>query len=241
MNLSSLYDASYPISSSIPSYDGTIPSSSSSFVSLNTPSAFSSTITTTSTTTTTTAPWELLISPETTHIPLNPDTPDWVRSLVWTDFRIAVVFFVVCPLVLLGWSAWECYCFEAAPPPPKEQQQQQPRIRIPPPPPACDSVLRVVTGYWQASSLLLITVLWNTASSPIGVVTGAMAQLMIFLSLNWWESLNDELQPLEMNVANGNVNINPLAVVFSSWRMIASVVAGVGVVIQVPFLDCAAL
>jgi len=68
-----------------------------------------------------------------------------------------------------------------------------------------------------------------------------MAQLMIFLSLNWWVSLNDELQPLEMNVANGNVNINPLAVVFSSWRMIASVVAGVGVVIQVPFLDCAAL
>lgn len=59
---------------------------------------------------------------------------------------------------------------------------------------------------------------------------------MIFVSLNWWESLND-VTPLENNAAN----VHPLAILFSSWRMIASVVAGVGVAIQVPFLNCAAL
>ncbi|CAB9509466.1 Protein of unknown function (DUF3177) (Partial), partial [Seminavis robusta] len=115
-------------------------------------------------------------SPESILGKLNPETADWLRFIAWTDFRLAVTFFVVSPLVLLAWSAVEC----------RPQRQADERSL------AADAILRVITGYWQASALLLITVLLNIEASPIGVVTGAVAQAMIYVSLNWWESLNKE-------------------------------------------------
>lgn len=157
---------------------------------------------------------DIIFSPETLLAPLNSGTPEWLRSIVWTDFRLAVTFFVVSPLILLAWSAYQCR--------PSSGEQQSNEI-------GADAVLRVITGYWQASSLLLITVLLNIGASPIGVVTGAVAQLMIWVSLNWWQSLNDEASSSE----------TLLGQVFGIWRTVTSWVAGVGVAIQLPFLRCA--
>lgn len=36
--------------------------------------------------------------------PLNAETPELLRALVWLDFRVAVALFVVSPLVLFLWS-----------------------------------------------------------------------------------------------------------------------------------------
>lgn len=36
--------------------------------------------------------------------PLNAETPDLLRTLVWLDFRVAVALFVVSPLAIFVWS-----------------------------------------------------------------------------------------------------------------------------------------
>jgi len=161
-------------------------------------------------------------------IELNPSTPDWLRTIVWTDFRLAVLFFVLSPLALLIWSAVEC-----RPKPPSSATTT-------PTPLAADAALRILVGYWQASSLLLITVLFNIGASPIGVVTGTVAQGMIYVSLNWWQSLNDEAASRNGTDDRGQAGGgSPLSRVFATWRTIASFTAGIGLAIQIPFLPCA--
>lgn len=154
---------------------------------------------------------DLLLSPESVLGKLNPETPDWLRTIVWIDFRLAVTFFVVSPLALLIWSAIGC------------RATTTPSL-------STDAVLRIVAGYWQASALLLITVLLNIESSAVGAVTGAVAQGMIYASLNWWESLNKE--------AAAEQEESALSQTFTLWRTVASGVAGVGVAVQLPFLKC---
>ena len=107
-----------------------------------------------------------LLSPETTLAPLSEP---WVQALVWDDFRIAVAFFVVAPLALLAASV---------------------AARVPPAAGALDersdsaeTVLRLMTSYWQASSLLLLTVLLDIQEVKFCVVAGLAAQAMIFVSL----------------------------------------------------------
>lgn len=155
----------------------------------------------------------VLQHPEASLAPLNVDSESWIRSLVWTDFRIAVAFFVLSPLLLLGWAI---------------------ALRIPSNSggelldtrsPAAETVLRLLTGYWQASSLLLLTVLWNIGESNWGVLTGLVAQAMIVVSLVWWEDLNDEIETSQELIGR----------VYRIWKNIAVLAAAAGVVIQAPF------
>lgn len=173
---------------------------------------------------------DVILQPETkllSTIEINPETPDWLRTIVWTDFRLAVAFFVISPLVLLCWSAIEC------------RPNRTTRMKSPDPVPlAADAILRILVGYWQASSLLLITVLFNIGASPIGVITGTVAQAMIFVSLNWWKSLNEEAASPS---TNNESPIYPLSNAFTTWRTLTSIIAGIGVAIQLPFLPCATL
>lgn len=150
-----------------------------------------------------------LLSPETTLAPLSEP---WVQALVWDDFRIAVAFFVVAPLALLAASV---------------------AARVPPAAGALDersdsaeTVLRLMTSYWQASSLLLLTVLLDIQEVKFCVVAGLAAQAMIFVSLWWWEDLNEELDDA------------PLSRAFQAWRLPASVAAAGGVLVQLPFQRC---
>ena len=81
----------------------------------------------------------VLLSPETALAPLNPDTEPWVRSLVWTDFRVAVSLFVAAPLALLFWSVFACR------PRALGGDDDVPRSSVP------EATLRYMTSYWQAS------------------------------------------------------------------------------------------
>ena len=152
---------------------------------------------------------QYVLQPETVLEPLNAATPPLLRTVVWTDFRLAVTLFVVVPFSLLIWSVAE------------SRRSQIGEVS-----------LRYMTSYWQASSLLLITVAFNVQQEPLGVATGLIAQAMILVSLWWWSDLNDELERAESSA---------LLAAFSTWRGLASVAAAGGVLVQAPFQPCLAL
>ena len=60
----------------------------------------------------------------------------WFRPLVWTDYRLAVLFTVLIPLVLLVWSSIN----------------------------GTESIVRLLVIYWRVASLLMITVYLMMAS-----------------------------------------------------------------------------
>ena len=150
-----------------------------------------------------------LLSPETTLAPLNAASEPWIRSLVWTDFRVAVALFVVAPFALLAASV-------------AARVPRQPDDRSK----SAETVLRLMTSYWQASSLLLLTVALNIQEANLGVFCGLAAQFMIVVSLWWWSDLNDEL------------DATPLSRAFRAWRLPTTVAAAGGVVVQLPFQGC---
>ncbi len=150
-----------------------------------------------------------LLSPETTLAPLNAASEPWIRSLVWTDFRVAVALFVVVPFALLAASV-----AARVPRTPDDRSK------------SAETVLRLMTSYWQASSLLLLTVALNIQEANFGVFCGLAAQAMIVVSLWWWSDLNEELDDA------------PLSRAFRSWRLPTTVAAGGGVVVQLPFQGC---
>ena len=162
------------------------------------------------------APLEALLSPETVLEPLNAATEPWVRAVVWADFRIAVLLFVIMPLALLSSAVYSCR-------PPALGGERRTQI--------AEVLLRYMTSYWQASSLLLITVAFNIQQSPLGVPAGLFAQGFILISLWWWMDLNKELQTLKSSA---------LRTTFLVWRALASVAAAGGVLIQAPFQPCVA-
>jgi hypothetical protein len=88
-----------------------------------------------------------------------------VRQLVWLDFRLAVIFTVILPLVLLVWS-W--------------------RIGARP-------ITRSLIIYWRIASLLAISVLLMIGSLPISFFSGIAARVLIPLSLWYWQDLNEEI------------------------------------------------
>ena len=92
--------------------------------------------------------------------------PTWISSLVWTDYRLAVVLTVVVPLVLLIGSF---------------VKQNEP-------------ITQLMVIYWRVSSLLAISTYLLIGAIPIGFITGWLARLLIPIALWFWVDINDELQ-----------------------------------------------
>jgi len=90
------------------------------------------------------------------------------RTLVWLDYRLAVVFTVGLPLVLLLWAALR-----------RE-----------------GAMVRLMTIYWKVASLLAITVLLLVDARPLGYALGVLAQLLMVASVWFWVDLNEELADL---------------------------------------------
>ena len=107
-----------------------------------------------------------LLSPETTLAPINAASEPFVRSLVWTDFRVAVALFVVAPFALLAASV-----AARVPRTPDDRSR------------SAETVLRLMTSYWQASSLLLLTVALNIQEANFGVFAGLAAQAISRLEM----------------------------------------------------------
>lgn len=88
-----------------------------------------------------------------------------LQVLVWTDYRLAVLFTVFIPFVLLVWAFV------------KKSEAMQ----------------RLLIIYWRVASLLMVTVYLAIASLPISFITGALARILIPASLWFWVDLNDEI------------------------------------------------
>lgn len=94
--------------------------------------------------------------------------PSWLTTLVWTDYRLAVLFMVLFPLALLIWSLL------------KKAQPLQHLLMI----------------YWQVASLLAITVYLFIGAHSVGFISGWLARILIPISLWFWIDLNEEIAEL---------------------------------------------
>lgn len=92
------------------------------------------------------------------------DTP-WLQPLVWTDYRLAVLFAVILPLVLLIWSFVQ----------------------------KAEAMQRLLTIYWRVASLLAITIYLMIGGIPVSFVSSIMARILIPISLWFWVDLNEEI------------------------------------------------
>jgi Protein of unknown function (DUF3177) len=90
----------------------------------------------------------------------------WYRALVWLDYRLAILFAVVMPLILLIWAF---------------VQKAQPMQHL-------------LTIYFRVASLLAITLYLLIAPYPVGFLSGLMAYILIPISLWFWVDLNDEIE-----------------------------------------------
>ncbi|NJL78395.1 MAG: DUF3177 family protein [Richelia sp. RM2_1_2] len=90
----------------------------------------------------------------------------WFRPLVWMDYRLAVLFTVLIPLVLLIWAFVE----------------------------KAEAIQRLLTIYWRVSSLLAITVYLMIGGFGVSFISSLMARILIPIALWFWIDLNDEIQ-----------------------------------------------
>jgi hypothetical protein len=98
-----------------------------------------------------------------------PAVPDPLyRSLVWLDLRLAVLFSVGVPLVLLVWAALR-----------RES-----------------ALVRLLSIYWKVASLLLIADLLLSDRRPVGFAVLLLAKLLVVVSVWFWVDLNEELADL---------------------------------------------
>lgn len=92
-------------------------------------------------------------------------SPSWLPSLVWADYRLAILFTVLIPLTLLLWA------FIAK----------------------AEAILSLLMIYWRVSSLLAITVYLLIGALPVGFLSGWLARILIPVSLWFWADLNEEI------------------------------------------------
>lgn len=102
----------------------------------------------------------------------------WFRPLIWMDYRLAVLFTVVIPLILLIWAFVQ----------------------------KADAIGRLLTIYWRVSSLLAITVYLLIAPFQVGFISGLMARILIPISLWFWVDLNEEIDDQPRNALKTTFN-----------------------------------
>jgi hypothetical protein len=92
----------------------------------------------------------------------------WFEPLIWMDFRLAVIFTVLIPLILLLWAFAQ----------------------------KTTAIQSLLVIYWRVASLLAISVYLAIGSMAISFATAFVAQALIPLSLWFWADLNDEITDL---------------------------------------------
>ncbi|MEH2247441.1 DUF3177 family protein [Nostoc sp.] len=90
----------------------------------------------------------------------------WFRPFVWIDYRLALLFLVIIPLILLIWAFVQ----------------------------KAESIQRLLSIYWRVSSLVAITIYLMIAQYPVSFISGLMAQILIPISLWFWVDINDEIE-----------------------------------------------
>lgn len=90
----------------------------------------------------------------------------WFRSYVWMDYRLALLFSLIIPLILLIWAFVQ----------------------------KADGIQRLLIIYWRVASLLAITVYLMIGGLAVSFITGLMARILIPISLWFWVDINDEIE-----------------------------------------------
>lgn len=90
----------------------------------------------------------------------------WLRSLVWTDYRLMVLFAVIIPLGLLIWSV----------------------IR------KAETMQRLLIIYWRVASLLAISIYLMIAELPVSFLSAFLARFLIAIGLWFWVDLNEDIE-----------------------------------------------
>jgi hypothetical protein len=90
----------------------------------------------------------------------------WFRPYVWTDYRLAVLFTLVIPLILLIWAFVQ----------------------------KAEGIQRLLMIYWRVASLLAITIYLMIAAYPVSFISGLIARILIPISLWFWVDLNEEIE-----------------------------------------------
>lgn len=93
---------------------------------------------------------------------------NWLRSLVWTDYRLAVLIAVILPIILLIWAAFK----------------------------RKEAIVRLLIIYWRVASLLMITVYLMIPGWSLAFISSLAAKLLIPISLWFWVDLNEEIKDL---------------------------------------------
>lgn len=97
--------------------------------------------------------------------PIMQDAP-WFSPLVWMDYRLAFLFMVVAPLVLLIWAFVQ----------------------------KVEAIQRLLIIYWRVASLMAITLYLLIGALPIAFITGWLARILVPTSLWYWADLNEEIR-----------------------------------------------
>lgn len=92
----------------------------------------------------------------------------WFRYLVWMDYRLAVLFLVIIPVILVIWAYVQ----------------------------TVEGIQKLLMIYWRVSSLLAITIYLMIAQYPVSFISGLMGLILIPISLWFWVDLNDEIEYL---------------------------------------------
>lgn len=90
----------------------------------------------------------------------------WFRPLVWIDYRLAVLFTVIIPLILLIWAFVQ----------------------------KAEAIQRLLIIYWRVSSLLAISVYLMIGGFGVSFISSLMGRILIPISLWFWVDLNDEIE-----------------------------------------------
>lgn len=96
----------------------------------------------------------------------------WFKPLVWADYRLALLFTLILPLILLLWSAI---------------------ARV-------EAIHRLLIIYWRVASLLMIAIYLMIPGWPLGFAVAFAARILIPISLWFWVDLNDEIKDLPSNL-----------------------------------------
>ncbi|NJP09074.1 MAG: DUF3177 family protein [Leptolyngbyaceae cyanobacterium RU_5_1] len=92
-------------------------------------------------------------------------SPPWLPSVVWTDYRVALLVTVICPLILLIWAFVQ----------------------------KAEVIQHLLVIYWRVASLLVITVYLFIGAQPVGFLSGWLSLVLIPISLWFWIDLNEEI------------------------------------------------
>jgi hypothetical protein len=92
-----------------------------------------------------------------------------------------------------------------------------------------EAIQRLLIVYWRVSSLLVITIYLMIGGFAVSFISGLIAQILMPISLWFWDDLNDEIQ----------YSSGALKLVFTSWRWATTVYCGLGALAFIPFVNCA--